>query len=322
MRKTLLLPLCLLFTDFCFAQPAVDFKEYEQPIPGSTYKTKMVPIQGGNFIMGSSDKEKSRNSDEGPQRKVNISPFWMAAYEVTRDEFDVFFKDETTSANSEVDAITRPSPQYIDFSWGMGKEGGYPANSMSQFTALMYCRWLYNKTGVFYRLPTEAEWEYACRAGTNTAYYFGDDPKDLPDYAWYKNNSNDKFQKAGQKKPNVWGLYDMLGNVMEWTLDNYDEKTLSKMSDNVTDPMVPFTSAQYPKVLKGGAYTDNAATLRCAAKVASDLDWNKRDPQIPQSKWWLTDAPFSGFRIIRPVKQPTAGEAQIFFKMYLTQDQN
>lgn len=316
------MPVCLLFVTFSFAQTAADFKEYQQPIPGSAYKTKMVPIQGGSFMMGSSDKEKNRKADEGPQRKVNISPFWMAAYEVTRDEFDAFFKDETTSENSEVDAITRPSPQYIDLSWGMGKEGGYPANSMQQFTALMFCKWLYNKTGIFYRLPTEAEWEYACRAGTNTAYYFGDDPKDLPDYAWYKNNSKEKFQKAGQKKPNAWGLYDMLGNVMEWTLDQYDEKTLSNINDNATDPMVPFTTQQYPKVLKGGAYTDNAATLRSAAKVASNLDWNKRDPQIPQSKWWLTDAPFAGFRIIRPLKQPSAEEAQQFFKLYLNQQQN
>jgi formylglycine-generating enzyme required for sulfatase activity len=321
-RKTLLLPLCLLVTAFCFAQPAAEFKEYEQPIPGSTYKTKMVPIQGGSFTMGSSDKEKNRKADEGPQHKVNISPFWMAANEVTRDEFDAFFKDETTSANSEVDAITRPSPQYIDLSWGMGKEGGYPANSMQQLTALMYCRWLYNKTGIFYRLPTEAEWEYACRAGTNTAYYFGDDPKDLPAYAWNKNNSEEKFQKVGQKKPNPWGLYDMLGNVMEWTLDQYDEKTLSKMNDNVTDPKVPFTPAQYPKVLKGGGYTNDDAALRSAAKVASDLEWNKRDPQIPQSKWWLTDAPFSGFRILRPLTPPTTEEAEKFFKLYLSQDQN
>ncbi len=173
MRKILLLPVCLLFITFSFAQTTAEFKEYEQPIPGSTYKTRMVPIQGGSFIMGSSDKEKNRKADEGPQRKVAISPFWIGAYEVTRDEFDAFFKDETTSENSEVDAITRPSPQYIDLSWGMGKEGGYPANSMQQLTALMYCKWLYNKTGVFYRLPTEAEWEYACRAGTTTAYYFG-----------------------------------------------------------------------------------------------------------------------------------------------------
>lgn len=322
MRKRLLLPVCLLFVTFSFAQTAADFKEYEQPIPGSSFKTKMVPIQGGSFIMGSSDKEKNRKANEGPQRKVNISPFWMAAYEVTRDEFDVFYKDETISQNSEVDAVTRPSQQYIDFSGGMGKEGGYPVNSLSQYAALMYCKWLYSKTGIFYRLPTEAEWEYACRAGTNTAYFFGNNAKDLPAYAWYKNNSNDKFEKTGQKKPNAWGLYDMLGNVMEWTLDHYDEKTLAKMSDNVTDPMVAFNSELYPKVLKGGGFGDEAKDLQSASKIASNPEWNRRDPQIPKSKWWLTDALSVGFRIMCPLKQPSAAEAEQFFKLYPGQLKN
>ena len=110
--------------------------------------------------MGSNGKEKGRATDEGPQRKVTLSAFWMGAFELSRDEFDIFYKDENTSDNSTVDAITKPSPQYIDFSLGMGKEGGYPVNSLSQYSALMYCRWLYNKTGDFYRLPTEAEWEF------------------------------------------------------------------------------------------------------------------------------------------------------------------
>src|SRR5205085_477744 len=150
--------------------------------------------------------------------------FWMGVREVTYDEFLIYFNDASVSTNSEVDAVTRPTAQYIDLSWGMGKQGGFPVNSMSQHAALMYCRWLYQKTGVFYRLPTEAEWEYACRAGTSTTYYFGNDEKELDKYTWYKSNSNNKFQKVGQKLPNAWGLYDMLGNVCEWTLDHYDEK--------------------------------------------------------------------------------------------------
>ena len=225
MRKlsaTLIGSFCIIF---CSAQSDNEnFKAYQQTIPGSTLQFKMVPIKGGSFLMGSNDKEKNRDADEGPQRNVSISPFWMGAFEVSRDEFDVYYKDETISQYSTVDAITRPTAQYIDLSWGMGKEGGYPVNSLSQYAALMYCRWLYNKTGIFYRLPTEAEWEYACRAGTSTTYYFGNDAKELDKYAWYSNNSNNKFQKAGQKLPNAWGLYDMLGNVSEWTLDHYDEK--------------------------------------------------------------------------------------------------
>jgi len=143
----------------CSAQsPGDDFKAYQQTIPGSTIQFKMVPVSGGSFLMGSNEHEKNRDSDEGPQRKVSISAFWMGAFEVSRDEFDVYYKDETISQYSTVDAITRPTAQYIDLSWGMGKEGGYPVNSLSQYAALMYCRWLYNKTGIFYRLPTEAEW--------------------------------------------------------------------------------------------------------------------------------------------------------------------
>jgi formylglycine-generating enzyme required for sulfatase activity len=296
---------------------AEDFKEYQQTIPGSALQFKMVPINGGSFLMGSSNKEKYREADESPQRKVVISPFWMAAFEVSRDEFDVFYKDETTSQNSTVDAITRPSPQYIDFSLGMGKEGGYPVNSLSQYAALMYCRWLYNKTGIFYRLPTEAEWEYACRAGTSTTYFFGNDENELNKYAWYKNNSDNKFHKAGEKLPNSWGLYDMLGNVSEWTLDHYYEKKMETMTDNSIDPFSPPEKARYPKALRGGAFVNDAAELRCANRFQSEASWNRRDPQIPKSKWWLTEAGFAGFRVIRPKQQPSKEEAESFFKQYL-----
>jgi formylglycine-generating enzyme required for sulfatase activity len=309
---------CIFSITFCLAQSSNEnFTEYQQPIPGSSLQFKMMPISGGSFLMGSNEKEKNHEADEGPQRKVNISPFWMAAFEVSRDEFDVFYKDETISQNSTVDAITRPSPQYIDFSLGMGKEGGYPVNSLSQYAALMYCRWLYNKTGIFYRLPTEAEWEYACRAGTSTTYYFSNDEKELDKYAWYKNNSNNKFQKGGQKLPNAWGLYDMLGNVSEWTLDHYDEKAMEKMTDKVTDPLPAPNKSRYPKTLRGGNFADDATELRCANRFKSDPTWNRRDPQIPKSKWWLTDAGFVGFRIVRPKQQPTNEQADEFFKKYL-----
>jgi formylglycine-generating enzyme required for sulfatase activity len=319
-KKIISLFFCTGCVVFLSAQNAADnFNVYEQTIPGTTQHFKMMPIKGGHFLMGSSNKEKDRNSDEGPQKNITISSFWMDVFEVSRDEFDVFYKDENTPQNSAVDAVTRPSQQYIDFSLGMGKEGGYPVNSLSQYAALMYCRWLYSKTGVFYRLPTEAEWEYACRAGTTTVYYFGDDTSQLGKYAWYAGNSGNKFQKAGQKLPNAWGLYDMLGNVSEWTLDHYDEKALEKMTDNSTDPAPAFNVVRYPKVLKGGGYADGAAQLRSANKIQSDPVWNRRDPQIPRSKWWITDAPWIGFRVIRPLKQPAKEEADAFFKKYLGQ---
>lgn len=300
-----------------FAQKAdTSFAVYEQPIPGSIIKFKMIPIKGGSFIMGSPENEKGRDADEGPQKKFQITSFWMGAFEVTHDEFDLFFKDASTSQDSEIDAITRPSPQYVDLSWGMGREGGFPVNSMQQKTALMYCRWLYNKTGVFYRLPTEAEWEYACRAGNVTKYFFGDDEKQLEQYAWYKENSNRAYHKVGQLKPNAWGLYDMLGNVAEWVLDQYDENYFTKMQDLSADPELKPTDRN-PRILKGGSYNDEDVELRCAARTKSLPDWNRRDPQVPKSPWWLTNAPFAGFRLLRPLKQPSAKETEEFFKIYL-----
>ncbi|MCW3078825.1 formylglycine-generating enzyme family protein [Segetibacter sp.] len=317
MNKIALFVLAECFYFFSSAQNInQDFKPYDQPLPGSALVTKFVAIPAGSFMIGSNSSENGRGADEGPQKKVNVSAFWMGANEVTRDEFDVFYKDETLSQNDDVDAITRPSQQYIDLTWGMGKEGGFPFNSMSQFAALMYCKWLYKKTGIFYRLPTEAEWEYACKAGTNTTYFFGNDASQLGDYGWFETNSEGKYHKTGQKKPNPWGLYDIVGNVSEWTLDHYDEKSFQKLADNATDP-VNHNSEMYPKVVKGGGYDSNAKLLRSAARIASDPEWNKRDPQIPQSKWWFTDAPSVGFRIVRPVKQPTTKEADDFFKLYL-----
>ena len=293
------------------------FAAYVQTVPGSALQFKMVPVKAGSFLMGSPDSEKDRKADEGPQRNITISAFWMGAFEMSRDAFDVFYTDATISQTSTVDAVTRPTAQYIDLTWGMGKEGGYPVNSMSQYAALMYCRWLYIKTGIFYRLPTEAEWEYACRAGTTTAYYFGDDASQLGKYAWFKDNSKNKYQKAGQKLPNAWGLYDMLGNVAEWTLDHYDEKALEKTTDKATDPFAEPNSAHYPKALRGGGYTDDAVQLRSANRLKSEPKWNRRDPQIPKSKWWLTDAASVGFRVVRPLKQPTKEEIEEFFKKYL-----
>ena len=309
----------LFFVFSLFAQSAdTAFRPYKQTLPGTTLQFTMVPIPAGKFTMGSPATDKAAKKDEQPQHTVSISPFWMGAYEVTHDEFDVFFNDMQVAENSKVDAVTRPTPQYIDLSWGMGKEGGFPANSMQQFTALMYCRWLYQKTGIFHRLPTEAEWEYAARAGTATVYPFGNDPKELDKYAWYAANSKKAYQKVGQKAPNQWGLYDMLGNVSEWTLDQYDEAYYTKMTDGAADP-VATPSSRHPRAVRGGSFEEEAADLRPAARRSWQAEWNKRDPQIPKSRWWLTDAYFAGFRVVRPVKQPSAEEAAAFYKTHLGQ---
>jgi formylglycine-generating enzyme required for sulfatase activity len=292
------------------------FKMYDQKITGTSVTFKMVPVPAGSFLMGSTSKEKGHQADEGPAMEVKISAFWMEEHEVTYDEY-VLLLDEGRDPGPLPDGITRPSPPYVDFTLGMGKTGGFPANSMTQYGALMYCKWLYNKTGIFYRLPTEAEREYACRAGAKTAYPFGNDEKQLGEYAWYAENSDNKYHQVMTRKPNALGLYDMLGNVAEWTLDQYDEKYFEQLKGGATDPLIEPTS-KYPITLKGGHFRDDANNLRSASRLPSNRKWNARDPQIPKSKWWIADAPFVGFRIVRPVKQPSQAEVEKFFEKLLS----
>jgi formylglycine-generating enzyme required for sulfatase activity len=313
--KLLLFAFSLFSSIILFSQTTEkDFKAYEQSVPSSSLKIKMTPIPAGSFILGNNN---SAATDEKPAHKINISAFWMGVYEITHDQYDIFFKDELTSVNADVDAVTRPTAQYIDLSWDMGRDGGFPANSMSQFNALMFCRWLYKNTGIFYRLPTEAEWEYAAHAGSANKYYFGNDSSQLKEYAWFATNSSNKYQKVGQKKPNAWGLYDMLGNLTEWTLDHYSGNYYSKLKDGASDPTAEILKTKYPHTLKGGSYLDKPEDLYVTNRWSSDPSWNKRDPQIPKSKWWLTDGAHVGFRIIRPLAQPTKEEVDVFYKKYL-----
>jgi formylglycine-generating enzyme required for sulfatase activity len=192
-------------------------------------------------------------------------------------------------------------------SFGMGKKPGSPVISMTQHAASKYCHWLSAKTGHFYRLPTEAEWEYACRAGTTTTYYFGDDVAKLKDYAWYFDNADTKYHKVGTKLPNPWGLYDMYGNVSEWVLDQFDADYYGKLqaAGLATDPWNRATKP-YPHSVRGGHYDDDAAALRSAARGQSDRAWKATFPQLPKSIWHLSDAPNVGFRIVRPLTVPSA----------------
>ncbi|MEO7801368.1 MAG: SUMF1/EgtB/PvdO family nonheme iron enzyme [Ginsengibacter sp.] len=288
----------------------------QQKIPGTMLAFTLVKIPAGSFELGSKLNNAFNEKDEQPIKKIKIDAYYIGKYEVTYEEYEAFSRDESTTLNSPVDAVTRPSPPYIDLTLSMGKTSGFPANSMQQFGALMYCRWLYNKTGEFYRLPTEAEWEYACKAGTETVYPFGNDSAQLKKYAWYAANSDGHYHKVGELLPNAWGLHDMLGNVAEWTLDQYDETFYSTLSDTSSNPL-KLPTAKHPRTVRGGNYDDNAMHVRSADRMKSDLIWNRRDPQIPKSRWWNADAPFVGFRIVKTVKQPTAAEAESFFKLYL-----
>jgi len=274
----------------------------------------MVPIKGGEFIMGSPEAEAGRRTDEGPQHKVKISPFWMQQCEVTWNEYAPFMlnieaplnpKYSTYTSNSW-DAVSKPSKPYNEPSRGMGK-AGYPAVGMTQHAANKYCEWLSAKTGHFYRLPTEAEWEYACRAGTTNAYSYGDNQRKLSDYAWFYDNSPYKYQKVGRKKPNPWGLYDMHGNVAEWCLDQYAPNFYGQQKDELSINPWNKATQPYPHVVRGGAYPDDPEQLRSAAREKSDKRW-KTDPQLPPTFWYMDQADFVGFRVVRPLKVPNSDE--------------
>jgi formylglycine-generating enzyme required for sulfatase activity len=291
--------------------PANDLQPYVETIPGTNVKFEMLPIAGGTFMMGSPANEAGRAADEGPQSEVAIRPFWMQKLEVTWDEYDLFAfrqdlkqdrKLKAPDNKGGADAITFPTPPYADEAFGYGK-GKQPAISITHHAAMEYCRWLSAMTGKTYRLPTEAEWEYACRAGTTSAYSFGDDPKKLGEYAWSSDNSDGAPQTGGKKKPNPWGLYDMHGNLAEWCLDQYDKSSYSKLKAGALGPVLLPTERRYPRVVRGGSWDDGAALLRSGARRGSVKEWSKRDPQRPQSIWWHTEAIMVGFRVVRPVEE-------------------
>lgn len=289
---------------------------YTQEINGTDLEFSMEAIPGGVFIMGDNESPKD---DEKPAHHVEISPFWMSTFEVTWDLYEPFvYKDlEQTIAKDgkialEVDAVTRPTKPYLDMTFGMGKEG-HPALAMTHYNAIQFCKWLYARTGVFYRLPTEAEWEYACRAGSTTAYFFGDDATALEEYAWFAANANENTAAVGRKKPNPWGLYDIIGNVAEWTFDQYIPDYYKQRADKPAKNPVAVPTELYPHSVRGGSFASQAEELRSAARMASDPMWKQLDPQIPKSNWWFPEAPFVGLRLVRPVNVPTPEEIKNYY---------
>lgn len=300
-----------------------EMKPYEATVPKTGAPYAMVVIPGGVATMGSPESEAERRDDEGPQIEVRIKPFWMGKYEVTWDEYEPFMltsegrnKDgsrKTWSPDDKPeDLISQPTPPYQPMDFGMGRNG-YPAICMTQHAANKFCQWLSAQTGHFYRLPTEAEWEYAARAGSKTAYFFGDDPAQLGEYAWYfENAENFQYAQVGKKKPNPWGLHDIYGNVCEWTLDQYAKDRYAtwaaKAANGVLTNDWNRSVTPYPHVARGGHYDDDPDALRSAARRASDPSWKQQDPQLPKSIWYLTDATWLGFRIVRPLEIPTVEE--------------
>lgn len=312
----------LIFLMFCHISFAQNPDGYTQDISGSDLKIDMMSIPGGVFQMGSSSKDVNAKDDESPSHEVEITSFWMSKYEITWDLFYLYLNREIDNVGSiseeaevsvDIDAISGATIPYVDMSMGMGTGSGLPIVNVTRLAASKFCEWLSAKTGHFYRLPTEAEWEYACRAGTNSAYSFGASNEKLDDHAWYQSNSGGSYHKVGQKEPNAWGLYDMHGNVAELVLDGYQEEAYKKFKKKkVVDPII-FPEDEYPTVVRGGSWIDEPNALRSAFRLASTDQWKRRDPQFPKSKWWHTDAPHVGFRIVRVKEAPDTKDYEKFW---------
>lgn len=306
------------------ATTVTKFEDYKEQIPGTPVSFEMKAIPGGTYRMGSTEKEPFHKSDESPVRTVTVSPFFMAEVETTWDQYWAFYGETMSegrtlpevvyanNSNPEVDAISGPTPPFgfPDQGWGGGDR---PAITMTHYAAETFCQWLSEKTGKKYRLPTEAEWEYAARGGTETPYFFPGSPKDytnqgfwrkffspktdsIMQYVVYANNSRNRTQEPSEVLPNPFGLKNMLGNVMEYCADKYDAEAYGKTGEQVTDPLV---SSGDEWVVRGGNYTSDAADVRAAARDYTRHDaWLKTDPQQPKSIWWYSDIRGIGFRVV------------------------
>jgi sulfatase modifying factor 1 len=297
------------------------FKSFEEKLPGTSVSFNMVAIPAGQFKMGTPANESYRNVDEGPVREVAVDSFWIAEIEVSWREYLAFFsatgsqgRKEATEIDEETDGISGATPPWgaPDQGWGKGTR---PAITMSHLGAETYCRWLSSVTGRKYRLPTEAEWEYAARGGTSTPYFFAGDPKDfevdgfwnkifgadttgINSYAIYYENSPSRTQTPDKVNANPFGLKNMLGNVAEYCLDYYDPQVYGKYPKGVVkNPRGPRNGMEH--VVRGGSYNNTAKDLRAGRRdFTKTKDWLVTDPQIPKSIWWLSDCKNVGFRVV------------------------
>ena len=302
------------------------FENFTETVPGTKAAIRMIAVPGGEFTMGSSDKEPFHSADEGPAKKVKVSPFFMGEVEVTWRQFWAFYNEtmsegrtppEKIYANNnrpDVYAVSGPTPPFgfPDQGWGMGDR---PAITMTHYAATTFCQWLSLKTGRHYRLPTEAEWEYAARGGTETPYFFEGNPKKyysrrsrgadttmIGRYIVFSGNSSGKTQEPGFVKANPFGLKNMLGNVMEYCSDWYAEDAYTKIKDGELDPKGPQSGTEH--VVRGGSYADNASMVRSASRNHTEHDkWLKTDPQNPKSIWWYSDIKGVGFRVVCDVPE-------------------
>jgi len=296
------------------------FENFTEMIPGSNVSFDMVAIPEGTFNMGSPENEPLRDADEGPVRKVTVSKFWIAKAEVTWDEYLAFFRATGSQGRTEgqvvsskkTDAISGATPPWGAPDQGWGK-GSRPAITMSWHAANVYCQWLTKVTGKKYRLPTEAEWEYACRGGTETPYFFEGDPKKFtskgllkkifrPDTSniasrvVYNVNSDFRTAEPSYVKANPFGLKNMSGNVSEFCSDFYSENFYKADSTGI-NPEGPEKGQEH--VIRGGSFKSDARDVRSAARdYTRNKAWLVTDPQMPKSIWWYSDCIDVGFRVV------------------------
>lgn len=232
-------------------------------IPGTLVAFEMVAVPGGTAIV----------PGRGGPRRVDVKPFLVGRTELTWDAYDAFTLAPAPAVNaSSADAVSRPSRPYGAPDYGFGHKG-YPTMSIAPTAAEAFCAWLSQKTGRRYRLPTEAEW---VRMATLASGGRPLTPAARNAVAWHAGNAAGKTHGVATRRPDRLGLYDLFGNVAEWV-----------------------TTADGSRVARGGSYVDAPARVGPHARAVQDDSWNERDPQIPQSRWWLSDAPFIGFRIVR-----------------------
>jgi formylglycine-generating enzyme required for sulfatase activity len=222
---------------------AEDPRSWDEITNSIGMKLKLIPA--GEFLMGSPDSDEASYVNEKPQHLVRITkPFYLCVTEVTQDQYET---------------VMGKNPSHF-------KGAANPVETVTWNQAVEFCKKLSAKEGKTYRLPTEAEWEYACRAGTTTSYSFGDDAASFGEYAWFIGNAERKTHPVGEKKPNAWGLFDMHGNVFEWCQDWFGEYT----ADVSTDPVGP--SEATTRVSRGGCWYFSARHGRSAFRSRSTPD--------------------------------------------------
>jgi len=236
---------------------------FTETLPKSAVKIQMIPVLGGKIKIG--------------DKIVEVKPYWMAQTETVWEAYDTFLSSGPPSkaynqTEFTIDAIARPSKSYIlpDLGWG---HAGYPAINLSYTSAEMFCRWLSSVSKKKYRLPTEAEWELACRDGVNGEWKT--DKDQVEKEAWFVGNSDQTTHPVGKKLANKLGLFDLLGNVGEWATD-----------------------LEGKPVLCGGTFLDDIDKIVPGTRSYWSRKWQETDPQMPKSRWWLSDGSFVGFRLV------------------------